>query len=251
MQRIDILAIALTFALIILSSAYARRFGIGREISLAGTRAVVQVLILASVILVLFRLPLYWSFIVLIVMVTIAGHTTYFRSGKLERGRIIATFSIASASFLLLIPFFLIGIFPFEARYLVPTGSIFIGNAMNISSLAIDRYRGEIKNRRAEIEACMALGASPKRAVAPSFKQGILSALIPSIDNMKNLGMVWIPGVMTGMILSGGDPVEAAFIQIAIFISIFAAGMIASSLMLHYSTNSFFTQACQLKEDID
>lgn len=247
----DILAIALAFVLIILSAAYARRFGIGREISLAGTRAIVQVLILASIILVLFELPLYWSFIVLIAMLIIAGHTTYSRSGKLENGLPVAIISIASASVLLLTPFFLLGIFPFEARYIVPTGSIFIGNAMNISSLAIDRYRGEIKNRRGEIEAYLALGASPELAVAPSFKQGILSALIPSIDSMKNLGMVWIPGVMTGMILSGGDPIEAASIQISIFSSIFVAGLIASNLMLHYSTNSFFTKACQLKEDID
>ena len=247
----DILAIALAFVLIILSAFYARRFGIGREISLAGTRAIVQVLILASIILVLFELPLYWSFIVLIAMLIIAGHTTYSRSGKLENGLPVAIISIASASVLLLTPFFLLGIFPFEARYIVPTGSIFIGNAMNISSLAIDRYRGEIKNRRGEIEAYLALGASPELAVAPSFKQGILSALIPSIDSMKNLGMVWIPGVMTGMILSGGDPIEAASIQIAIFTSIFVAGLIASNLMLHYSTNSFFTKACQLKEDID
>jgi len=184
MPGVEMLAIAMSLTVLILTAAYARRFGIGKEISISGTRAMIQVLILASVILILFRLPLYWSFIVLLAMVAIAGHTTYSRSGKLEKGLPVAVISIASASLLLLIPFFLTGIFPFEARYLVPIGSIFIGNAMNISSLAIDRYRGEIKSRRAEIEAYLALGASPKLAVAPSFKQGILSALIPSIDNI-------------------------------------------------------------------
>jgi len=138
-----------------------------------------------------------------------------------------------------------------EARYIVPTGSILIGNAMNVSSLAIDRYKGEIKNRRGEIETYLALGARPEIAAAACFKQSILSALIPSIDNMKNLGIVWIPGVMTGMLLGGSDPMEAASIQIAIFTSIFATGMIASSLLLHFSTDSFFTKAAQLKEDID
>ena len=75
--------------------------------------------------------------------------------------------------------------------------------------------------------------------------------MIPSIDNMKNLGIVWIPGVMTGMLLGGADPMEAASIQIAIFTSIFVAGMIASSLVLHFSTDSFFTKAAQLREDLD
>ncbi|MDP2845300.1 MAG: ABC transporter permease [Candidatus Methanoperedens sp.] len=245
------LAIALTVLLVVLTAVYARRFGIGKEVSLAGTRALVQILILASLILVLFKLPLYWSFLVLLAMAAIAGHTTYSRSGKLERGLPPAILSIAFSSALLLIPFFLFGIFPFEARYIVPTGSILIGNAMNVSSLAIDRYKGEIKNRQGEVEAYLALGAKPELAVSACLKQGILSALIPSIDNMKNLGLVWIPGVMTGMLLSGADPVEAASIQIAIFTSIFAAGMIASSLMLHYSTDSFFTKAAQLMEELD
>lgn len=245
----EILALALTVLLVALAAIYARRFGLGREISFAGARALVQVLILASIITMLFRLPLYWSLLVLMAMAAIAGRTTYSRSGKLERGLLSAIVSIASASVLLLIPFFLFGIFPLEARYIIPTGSILIGNAMNVSSLAIDRYRGEIKNRRAEVEAYLALGSKPEFAAAACLKQGILSALIPSIDNMKNLGIVWIPGVMTGMLLGGADPVEAASIQIAIFASIFAAGMIASSLLLHYSTDSFFTKAAQLRED--
>jgi len=248
---IEVSAIVLTIFLVALTAAYARRFGIGKEISLAGIRALVQILILASVILILFELPLYWSFLVLMVMAAIAGHTTYSRSGNLEMSLPVSIISITIASLLLLIPFFLAGIFPLEARYIVPTSSILIGNAMNVSSLAIDRYRGEIKNRRAEIEAYLALGAQPVFAASSCLKQSILSALIPSIDNMKNLGIVWIPGVMTGMLLGGADPLEAASIQIAIFTSIFASDMIASSLLLHYSTDSFFTKAAQLKEDLD
>jgi putative ABC transport system permease protein len=247
----EILALGLTVLLVTLIAAYARRFGIGKEISLAGTRALIQILILASVILLLFKLPIYWSFFVLIVMAAIAGHTTYSRSGKLERGLPQAILSIAFSSVLLLIPFFLFDIFPFEARYIIPTGSILIGNAMNVSSLAIDRYKGEIKNRRAEVEAYLALGAKPELAVSACLKQGILSALIPSIDNMKTLGLVWIPGIMTGMLLSGADPIEAASIQLVIFAAIIAAGFITSSLLLHYSTESFFTKAAQLREDLD
>ncbi len=117
--------------------------------------------------------------------------------------------------------------------------------------MSIDRYRGEIRNRRSEIEAYLALGAKPDLAASNCLRQGILSALIPSIDNMKNLGLVWIPGVMTGMLLGGADPFEAASIQIALFTSIFATGMIASNLFLHYSTGSFFTKAAQLGEDLD
>lgn len=248
---IEYLAIALTIFLLALSALYARRFGIGREISISGARALTQILILASVILILFDRPLYWSFLILLAMALIAGHTTYNRSGRIKNGMPLAIISIAASSFLLLVPFFVLNIFPFEPRYLIPTGSIFIGNAMNVSSLAIDRYRGEIKNRRDEVEAYLAMGASPKLAAASCLDQSILAALIPSLDNMKNLGMVWIPGIMTGMLLGGATPIEAASIQIAMFASIFAAGMMASNLLLHYSTDSFFTDAVQLVDDLD
>lgn len=244
----EIIALVLTLFLILLTSAYARRFGIAKEISIAGLRAFSQILILASVILMLLNLPLYYSFVVLLIMIMVAGHTTYSRSGRIQKGLPIAIASIATVSMLMLIPFFLLKIFPFSARYLIPTGSILIGNAMNVSSLAIDRYRGEVKNRKAEIEAYLALGASPRLATSSCLRQGILSALIPSIDNMKNLGMVWIPGVMTGMLLSGAHPIEAASIQIVIFTSIFTTNMMACNLMLYFSINSFFTQAWQLRD---
>lgn len=71
----EILALALTVLLVVLTAIYARRFGIGKEISFAGARALVQVLLLASIITLLFRLPLYWSLLVLMTMAAIAGHT--------------------------------------------------------------------------------------------------------------------------------------------------------------------------------
>ena len=76
--------LVLTIILILLSAGFARRFGLGRDISLAGTRALIQILILASIILLLFELSIYWSVLMLLAMAAIAGHTTYARSGKLE-----------------------------------------------------------------------------------------------------------------------------------------------------------------------
>ncbi len=250
MTDVIVLSLALTVVLLAVAAFLASRYGIWKEVSLSGGRGVIQLLILSSLIILMFNLPLYWSVIIVLVMAAVAGHTTFVRSGKLEMMFPAAAACIALTSLLLLAPFFLIGIFPLEPRYLIPTGSILIGNAMNVSSLAIDRYKGEIRNRRGEVEAYLALGASPRMATESCLKQGILSALIPSIDNMKNLGLVWIPGVMTGMLLSGSDPVQSASIQVCIFIAIFLAGMISSNLLLYYATSSFFTKALQLRDEL-
>jgi putative ABC transport system permease protein len=249
MADVIVLALALTVALLALAAILAARYGIWKEVSVSGVRGVIQILILSSVIILMFNLPLYWSALVILAMATVAGYTTFTRSGKLDRMFQASAASIAVTSLALLVPFFVMGIFPLEPRYLIPTGSILIGNAMNVSSLAIDRYRGELRNRRMEVEAYLALGTTPRMATEHCLKQGILSALIPSIDNMKNLGLVWIPGVMTGMLLSGSDPIQAASIQVSIFIAIFLAGMIASNLLLYYATSAFFTSAMQLKNE--
>ena len=249
MSDVIALALALTVVLLALAALLAARYGIWKEVSISGARGVVQILILSSVIILMFDLPLYWSALIVLAMAAVAGHTTFLRSGRLELLFPAATASIAATTLALLVPFFLAGIFPLEPRYLIPTGSILIGNAMNVSSLAIDRYKGEIRNRRGEVEAYLALGASPRLATESCLKQGILSALIPSIDNMKNLGLVWIPGVMTGMLLSGADPIVAASVQVCIFIAIFLAGMISSDLLLYYATSAFFTKAMQLKDE--
>ncbi|CAJ37262.1 ABC transporter permease [Methanocella arvoryzae] len=250
MVDVIMLGFGLALAFLIISAVLAARYHIWKEVTVSGARAIVQILILSSVIILMFNLPVYWSALILLAMATIAGYTTYARAGKPELVFPTAVASIAITSIMMLVPFFLIGIFPLEPRYLIPTGSILIGNAMNVSSLAIDRYRGELRNRRGEVEAYLALGTSPRMATEHCLKQGILSALIPSIDNMKNLGLVWIPGVMTGMLLSGSNPVQAAAIQVSIFIAIFLTGMISSNILLYYATSSFFTRALQLREDV-
>lgn len=244
-----LVALGLTVALLALATLLGARYGIWKEVSISGTRGIVQILILSSLIILMFNLPVYYSVVIILAMAAVAGYTTFTRSGKLDQMFQASALSIALTSLALLVPFFALGIFPLEPRYLIPTGSILIGNAMNVSSLAIDRYRGELRNRRAEVEAYLALGTTARMASGHCLKQGILSALIPSIDNMKNLGLVWIPGVMTGMLLSGSDPIQAASIQVSIFVAIFLAGMIASNLLLYYATSAFFTPALQLRDE--
>ncbi|HMK48216.1 MAG TPA: ABC transporter permease [Methanocella sp.] len=250
MYSVIMLALCLAVVMLAMAAILSARYNIWKEATISGARAIIQLLILSSVIILVFNLPVYWSLLIVLAMAIIAGHTTYIRSGQLGGMFPASAASIAVISLAMVVPFFIVGIFPLEARYLVPTCSMMIGNAMNVSSLAIDRYRGELRNRRGEVEAYLALGASPGLAADHCLHQSMLSALIPSIDNMKNLGLVWIPGVMTGMLLSGSDPVEAAAIQVCIFIAIYLVGMIASNLLLLHATSSFFTKALQLKDEV-
>ena len=90
---------------------------------------------------------------------------------------------------------------------LIPVGSMIIANAMNTNGLALNRFRSEVLAHAGEIETALALGAAPPSTPSRSYAESSIHAsLIPAIDNLRSLGIVWIPGLMTGMLLSGAEP---------------------------------------------
>jgi putative ABC transport system permease protein len=243
-----LLSVSAALLLLFLAVFLSRRLALNLEetMVIAGCRGVVQLLILASLILLLFSYPLYVSVLALATMVVLAGYTTYRHASTLKHALYNATVSIAISALLLTLPLFALGIFPLEPRFVIPVGSIIIGNSMNTCSLALERYLGEVRNRREEIEAYLILGASPQVAIQKPLRQSLRSSLIPTLDNMKNLGVIWIPGIMTGMLISGESPYLAAGTQIILFVTILLSGLASASLLLHLSIRSLFNNACQL-----
>ena len=97
-----------------------------------------------------------------------------------------------------------------------------------------------------QIEAYLALGADPATAVAPYVRAAVQASLIPKVDTMRALGIVWIPGVMTGMLLAGSHPVDAALYQFVIVGMIFAVGALASLISVLLISRRIFSSAVQL-----
>jgi putative ABC transport system permease protein len=96
-----------------------------------------------------------------------------------------------------------------ETSMLVPVSSMIIANAMNSCAQAIERVPAEILSHVGRIEAKFSLGAEPRVSVAPCLRSAVYASLPPRLDMMKSLGLVWIPGVMAGMVVSGTSPVYA------------------------------------------
>ncbi len=80
---------------------------------------------------------------------------------------------------------------------------------MVASGLALNRLRSEISSRRAEILSALALGATSRQATEPALKAAVKAGMIPTIDAMKTVGLVQLPGMMTGQIIAGANPIEA------------------------------------------
>jgi putative ABC transport system permease protein len=139
-----------------------------------------------------------------------------------------------------------LGVIDSAPATLIPVGSIVIANAMNTTALALDRFRAEVEAHTGQIEAGLALGAAPTAVVAPYVLAAVQASLIPSINNLRSLGIVWIPGVMAGMVLAGSDPILAAIYQFVVVAVLFATAGTTSLLCTLFVRRRAFSSADQL-----
>jgi len=124
----------------------------------------------------------------------------------------------------------------YEARYVLPIAGMVIGNAMTGIALTLERLFADLDARSAEILGLTALGASVWEAARPSVRAALKAGMMPTINSMAAAGVVFIPGMMTGQVLAGADPVEAAKYQIVVMLMIAAAtgiAAIAATLLMY------------------
>jgi putative ABC transport system permease protein len=102
----------------------------------------------------------------------------------------------------------------FDPHYAIPLAGIILGNVLNSASLSLDSFLGSVRRERPGIEARLSLGESYRGAIAPLVRMAIRRGLLPIINQMSAAGIVTLPGIMTGQILAGLDPLEAVKYQI-------------------------------------
>jgi putative ABC transport system permease protein len=126
-------------------------------------------------------------------------------------------------------------------EYIIPMGGMVIGNAMGINSLVMERMWSNAQKQRSLMETALALGATPLQATNMTIRESIRSGLLPNLNRYASLGIVSIPGLMSGMIIGGTPVLAAALYQVIIFVMIFLAcivsGLIASRIFLQEMFN--------------
>ncbi|RLJ70722.1 putative ABC transport system permease protein [Hydrogenivirga caldilitoris] len=230
-------AFLLSYFLIVFSMLLAWKEGLGngKEIFLSSIRTAVQLVLLGYVLKYLLQLnSLPGLLLVILGMSFISAFIAYERV-KSVTVLFTGFLSITTTTFLTLIPLLVVGILKPQAHQLIPFGGIIVGNTLNSITLAFDRFLGEVKNRRHEIEAKVALGASLRVAMKEAFIDSLRASLIPKINFMKAAGLVHIPGVAVGMLMAGADPMSAILYQIVILYALVFAGLLGSVLILYTS----------------
>ncbi len=136
----------------------------------------------------------------------------------------------------------------YDPRYLIPLTGIVLGNAMTAASIAGERLVSALRNNRTEIETHLSIGATPAQAVQAYRQEAIKAGLIPTLNAMMVVGLVTLPGIITGQILAGADPLTAAIYQILIMFMLAIATLIAALIVTYGIMRQFFSSAMQLIE---
>ena len=232
------------FAVILL--ARKREIHLEGELLVAMVRGIVQIIAVGSILLLLLRAPRWTSAFLLAVMIVAAGATSARRAKGMPDAFRVSIWAIAFGAGTTIALMMLLGVIDPAITSLVPVGSMLIANTMNTNGVALNRLRADVLAHVGEIETALALGAEAKESVSPYVQASFEASLIPAIDSLRSLGIVWIPGLMAGMLLSGARPVYAAIYQFTVLAMIFAASGLTSLASTLLMRGRVFSPAAQL-----
>ena len=180
------------------------------------------------------------------VMTLIAGYTSGGRATGVPHARPVALLSISLGAALTLGLLVGLNVFSFTAQQIIPIAGMVIGNSMNAMAISLERLLGDLRGRRGEVEMQLCLGADYREASQDIFRDAMRAGMIPSINSMMAVGVVFIPGMMTGQILAGADPVSAIRYQIVVMVMLVGSTALGSLLVLSLVRRRCFGPAQQL-----
>jgi putative ABC transport system permease protein len=202
---------------------------IERSIIWASLRAAGQLFIVGFALVIAFdeqRVWLAWLWVV--AMVIVAAATVAQRAKEVPSAFVLALIANGVVAVVSLGVIFGLGIFPVQARAIIPLSGMMIGNSMAATVVVARRIVAELRDNRSEIEARLALGQPWNDAARPYVREAMRTALLPQIEATKIVGLIALPGAMTGLILAGTPPRQAVEVQIAVMFLIL--GSMATSV---------------------
>ncbi|MFX0125940.1 MAG: ABC transporter permease [Candidatus Hodarchaeota archaeon] len=236
----------LLLSLIVLLS-YWQKIKMEKAIIWSFTRGFVQILLMATALIIIFELKeMLILYGVLLFMCVFAAYTAknrfpYPNIFKLE------LIAITTGSIIVMVIVTALPIIKREGTYIIPMGGMVVANVMVMTTIVLERIIADIKKSRGAIEAALSLGDSAWNSVKPILKESFRAGLLPTTDRVAVLGIVTIPGLMSGMIIGGENPFIAAVYQVIIFLMILAAGFIGEILIGFLFVRELFTPEDQLQ----
>ncbi|KPB06595.1 ABC transporter permease [Bacillus sp. CHD6a] len=241
------LAIALIFVLIPIVLSKTFRLGLEKDTIVAVIRSVIQLLIVGYLLTFVFESEGY-TFIILMVLVIIGAAVQNVARKKTSIKGITWKVAVTFIFIEVLTQGILIGfnIIPATAQYIIPISGMIIGNSMVLGILFLNRFLSEIEAREDEIDLILTLGGTPKQAIHTQLMQAIKASMIPTIESQKTIGLVQLPGMMSGQIIAGASPIQAVQFQLLIVFLLLTTASVTSIMLGLLSYPTLFNNRKQL-----
>ena len=241
------LSLTLIFVLIPLVLSKTLKLGLERDTIIATIRSVIQLLAVGFILKFVFDSGSVIYILLMIALMIFAATLNARKKGQAIKG---ITWKIALTLIVVEVVtqgiLLGLGIIPATAQYIIPISGMLIGNSMVLSILFLNRFTAEITSHQNEIELILSLGGTPKQAIHRQLTSAIKASMIPTIESQKTIGLVQLPGMMSGQIIGGADPIQAVQFQILIIFALLTTATLSSVLIGFLSYPTLFNERMQM-----
>lgn len=246
--------VSLSLVAVLFVVALVQRLGLAKGVLIGAVRTFLQLMVIGYVLRFVFDLSRwYWVLLMLAVMVAVASRTAASRDESRWPGKArIAAAAITAGVVVTMVTVvgLVIRIRPwYTPHILIPVSGMVIGNTMNAVALVSNRFRSEVALRRHEVEAALALGATGPQAVGEAFRTAIKAALIPTMNALMVVGLVQLPGMMSGQIIAGVLSVQAVRYQIVVMYMIACGATVGALIAAILIRRQLLTPNHQLRSE--
>ncbi|MBD8523027.1 ABC transporter permease [Lysinibacillus fusiformis] len=243
------LSLTLIFVCIPLLLSKTLKLGLEKDTLIATLRSIVQLLTVGYILKFVFDANSYvYIFLMVALMILVAT----FNARKKGEGIKGITWKIALT--LVMIEIITQGVLlgfnivPATAQYIIPISGMLIGNSMVLSILFLNRFTAEITSHKDQMELILSLGGTPKQAVHRQLINAVKASMIPTIESQKTIGLVQLPGMMSGQIIGGADPIQAVQFQLLIIFALLTTATLSSIMIGFLSYPALFNERMQILE---
>ncbi|MGV8925801.1 MAG: iron efflux ABC transporter permease subunit FetB [Ewingella sp.] len=242
------LALALTLVVVALLVSKKEKLGLEKDIVWSVARAIVQLVIVGYVLKYIFDVNNGCLTVLMVLFICVnAALNAKKRSRNIDNGFVISFIAIATGTTLTLAVLLLSRSIEFLPMQVIPISGMIAGNAMVAVGLCYSNLNQRFIDNQQKILEMLSLGASTKIASGALIRDSIRSAMIPTVDAAKTVGLVSLPGMMSGLIFAGIDPVKAIKYQIMVTFMLLATASLSTIIAGYLSYRRFYNERAQLR----
>lgn len=227
-------SLSLTFVFVIIPLILSKvlNLGLERDTTIATVRSVIQLLAVGYILNFVFEADNVFYMLLMISLMIGAAALNARKKGENIPGItwkiILALLSVEIVIMSVLLGFH---IMPATPNFIIPISGMMIGNSMVLCILFLNRFQAEIESSEQTIELILSLGGTPKQAIHQQLMNAIKASMIPTIEAQKTIGLVQLPGIMSGQIIGGANPIEAVQFQILIIFALLTCATLSSVIL--------------------